>query len=265
MLKQIDSQYPTSNLDIIVKNTESPQSSRPESPTRTPDENDTNRWNKLLFFSARDDNVERIELALKNGADVNWPMESYVTTGNEYTAYYTWNGSPLHIATMYGHVECVRALIKHKANLHCFDNQGNMPVHAAAAFGETDCLKVLLDNGATVADTTKWGETLLHVTAVSGTIRCMEELISRGTDVKPLSKSGSMPIHEAVISGNTDCVRVLVEHGATVIDRNCMEETPLHVAMRSSCSGRKEECLHQLLALGSLVDEKDNDPKTNAA
>ena len=35
------------------------------------------------------------------------------------------------------------------------------------------------------------------------------------------------------------------------------EETPLHVAMRSSCPDRKEECLHQLLALGSLVDEKD--------
>ena len=40
------------------------------------------------------------------------------------------------------------------------------------------------------------------------------------------------------------------------------EETPLHVAMRSSCSGRKEECLHQLLALGSLVDEKDKDVGT---
>ena len=32
----------------------------------------------MLFFSARDDNIERIELALKNGADVNWPMESYL-------------------------------------------------------------------------------------------------------------------------------------------------------------------------------------------
>jgi hypothetical protein len=40
------------------------------------------------------------------------------------------------------------------------------------------------------------------------------------------------------------------------------EETPLHVAMRSSCSDRKEECLHQLLALGSLVDEKDKDVGT---
>ena len=36
----------------------------------------------MLFFSARDDNVERIELALKNGAYVNWPMESYITTEN---------------------------------------------------------------------------------------------------------------------------------------------------------------------------------------
>ena len=36
----------------------------------------------MLFFSARNDNVERIELALKNGADVNWPMESNVNPGN---------------------------------------------------------------------------------------------------------------------------------------------------------------------------------------
>jgi hypothetical protein len=36
----------------------------------------------MLFFSARDDNIERIELALKNGADVNWPLESYLTTEN---------------------------------------------------------------------------------------------------------------------------------------------------------------------------------------
>jgi hypothetical protein len=40
------------------------------------------------------------------------------------------------------------------------------------------------------------------------------------------------------------------------------EETPLHVAMRSGCSDRTEECLHQLLALGSLVDEKDKDVGT---
>jgi hypothetical protein len=32
--------------------------------------------------------------------------------------------------------------------------------------------------------------------------------------------------------------------------------------MRSGCSDRKEECLHQLLALGSLVDEKDKDVGT---
>ena len=36
----------------------------------------------MLFFSARDYNIERIELALKNGADVNWPLESYLTTEN---------------------------------------------------------------------------------------------------------------------------------------------------------------------------------------
>jgi hypothetical protein len=37
---------------------------------------------QMLFFSARDNNVERIDLALKNGADVNWPLESYLTTEN---------------------------------------------------------------------------------------------------------------------------------------------------------------------------------------
>jgi hypothetical protein len=37
---------------------------------------------QMLFFSARDDNIERIELALKNGADVNWPLDSYLTTEN---------------------------------------------------------------------------------------------------------------------------------------------------------------------------------------
>ena len=36
----------------------------------------------MLFFSARDDNIERIELALKNGADVNWPLESSLNTEN---------------------------------------------------------------------------------------------------------------------------------------------------------------------------------------
>jgi hypothetical protein len=36
----------------------------------------------MLFFSAADANVERIELALKNGADVNWPLESSLNTEN---------------------------------------------------------------------------------------------------------------------------------------------------------------------------------------
>lgn len=58
--------------------------------------------------------------------------------------------TPLHLAAMAGHMECVSILIQAGAKLYAKDGQGATPLHLAAENGHHDCVKLLLFAGADI-------------------------------------------------------------------------------------------------------------------
>lgn len=93
-------------------------------------------WASILLFSAASDgDAAKLKTLLdKDKYDVDWRGE--------------YGMSPVHIATLNNHPDCVRLLIKAGAKVNQYDNDGWTPLMAAAAFAEHKLVKMLLDAGA---------------------------------------------------------------------------------------------------------------------
>ena len=90
------------------------------------------RASVLLFEAASEGDVAKLQTLLeKDKYDVNWRGE--------------YGMSPVHVATLNNHAECVRLLIRAGAKVNQFDNDGWTPLMAAAAFAEHKMVKMLLD------------------------------------------------------------------------------------------------------------------------
>ena len=70
--------------------------------------------------------------------------------------------SPLHLASRYNQVECIKALLANKANVDIEDRFGFRPIHDAALYGFTECVQELLANGASTSGAR--GKQVEHVT-----------------------------------------------------------------------------------------------------
>ncbi|ODM99617.1 Transient receptor potential cation channel subfamily A member 1 [Orchesella cincta] len=74
--------------------------------------------------------------------------------------------TPLHIASMFGHVRVVQALMKKGALLHR-DHNGNTPAHLAAKNGHRETVKLILNVHSHLLDQTdKDGNTPIHIASM---------------------------------------------------------------------------------------------------
>lgn len=147
--------------------------------------------------AARQGKAEKITEALEQGADVNQRGQN----GN----------TPLHFATWEGHVECIRVLLAHGANVDAVNTDGpHTPLHFAATFGRTEIAGLLIEAGANVDARDKHQLTPLHFAAGKDHPEVAALLLEKGADPKAKSKKrGDTPLDTARRSGNERVARVL--------------------------------------------------------
>jgi ankyrin repeat protein len=57
----------------------------------------------------------------------------------------------MHVAATEGHEVIIKVLVEeYDANIHCLNEEGATPLHLAALFGHVECVRLLLNYGASI-------------------------------------------------------------------------------------------------------------------
>lgn len=208
--------------------------------------------------------------------------------------------TPLHLASVAGHVGVVRRLLgngddlisgpapieqprlvwqqscdgpllmsaasvqKLKSTVELRDNLGSCPLHLAAARGNADVVDLLLGHGANPCVTNGLNQTPLHTAATcldQGGSDAIALLIHAGADVTARDNAGRTPLHVAAYGGVQAAMPILVRDGADIEARGSINScTPLHEA----CARVHPESVKRLLDLGAderAVDINHRSPR----
>ena len=194
----------------------------------------------------------------------------------------------------YGHVDIVRTLVSHKANVNARTDSDDTPLTLAAIEGHDNVVHALLSDSQCLVDAKgQDGYTVLHYSCRDGHVDIVRTLVSHKANVNARTDSGDTPLtlaarHEhgkvvhALLSdsqclvdakgqdgytalqyfcryGHVDIVRILVSHKANVNARTDCDDTPLTLA---AIEGH-DNVVHALLSDSQcLVDAKGQDGST---
>ena len=127
---------------------------------------------KELFEAIRDNNIEKVNLLLDLGADIN----AIGGQNQETTA--------LKLAAFKGHTEIVRLLLDHGADINAIDEiLGNTALIVAARDGRTEIARLLVEYGADINAISEIGTTALMRATERGRTEIATILLERGADI----------------------------------------------------------------------------------
>jgi len=127
------------------------------------------------------------------------------------------------------------------------------PLHLATIEGHVDVVSALLENGADVHATNIVKCTALHLAARIGHLEVVTVLIEKGSDIHAKDSSGCTALHEAARKGHLDIMMALIENGADVFTKDKDSGTLLHYAAH----GNQLEVAVALIEMGIDAHVKD--------
>ena len=114
------------------------------------------------------------------------------------------HATPLHAASVKGHLDVASHLLKNGADFNSRDNLGRAPLHRVSQGGQLvmgesslEITRLLVNSGADVNATDNEGFTPLHAAARSGYCDIAELLLGSGASLDVLSKDQNTPLHSA--------------------------------------------------------------------
>ena len=124
--------------------------------------------------------------------------------------------TPLHIASLLGHIEFSRLLVGKKPTLAKeVDALGRTPLHLASAEGHTEIVQALLKANTDVCLAFDGDERIpLHLAAMRGRIEIMKELIIARPESIWVNLNGGSILHLCVRFNHLDALKFLVESAA---------------------------------------------------
>uniref|UniRef100_A0A8C4NRL0 Ankyrin repeat domain 52a n=1 Tax=Dicentrarchus labrax TaxID=13489 RepID=A0A8C4NRL0_DICLA len=154
--------------------------------------------------------------------------------------------TPLMLAVLGGHTDCVHFLLEKGALPDAKDKRGSTALHRGAVLGHDDCVTALLEHKASALCRDVQGSTPLHYAASRGHTEILASLVQATMATDPqdklLDNKQYTPLHWAAYKGHEDCLEVLLEF-KTFIHEEGNPFTPLHCALMNGHSGAAERLL----------------------
>ena len=184
--------------------------------------------------------------------------------------------TPLHVALLYGSIQCLRALLEAEAKTYV-TLEGSPPLHIACAMSgfekheafAVEAVKALLPHVENECTQDDYGRTALSVASQHGVLAVVQTLVNDFTPpneedtvevyVNLRDKTRNRPIHWAASYGRGDVVDFLLKSGADPSLRNDNRDNALHCAVR----GGDVKCVESLLkAQPALAKDKNVQQQT---
>lgn len=151
--------------------------------------------------------------------------------------------TPLFKAISFGHLDCVKALLKEEANMKIVLPGDVNVLHVAAQQGHTEVLKYLLEYDEDITnvlinsltDGQKKGFGPIHFAVTNNRIDCVELLLSMKADIRLRTTcsphKSSTPLHIAAVKNHVDIAKLILYFDRTTLHEvNSMGWFPLHSA-----------------------------------
>lgn len=142
------------------------------------------------------------------------------------------------VARVTGHLDIIRKLIAHGADISVRNSFDETLLHMAARKAQDGLVREFLVRGIEInAKSRGFQETALHIAAKEDHAPVVKQLCDLGANVEARSRFGWTPLLWAAASGWESVVEVLIEEGANVnakAGEGAYKTTPLKEARRSS-------------------------------
>lgn len=209
----------------------------------SPDSRGPKGFSVLSEFASRGD-LDGAEALIRHGAHIN--------QGSTYL--------PLASAARGNHVETMKLLISHGAQIEARDSQGHTALMYAVTGISMPVVELLLDHGAQTEARDSKGQTALMYTVVRFSLFAAELLLDRGAQIEAADYGGCTALLHAIVASisGISAVKLLVERGAHIEARDKQGKTPL-MAAAAACH---HEAVDFLLTKRAQVAAKDHYGKT---
>lgn len=173
-----------------------------DSSSAPPASTHANEQDESLFKSVFAGDLEKAELALNAGANVNAVNEHGLTA--------------LMAASLGGHNKIAELLVSKGADINAKTGDGNTALLMALGNSHPESAKLLISKGADVNVTSKVlaGFTPLILASMRGYVEIVELLIAKGADLKVKDYNGKTAFMWAKSQGHTKAAKLLKEAGA---------------------------------------------------
>jgi len=152
----------------------------------------------------------------------------------------------LHLAANEGDIEGVAAACAEGAALDALHPEfGSTPVIIAVLHNHTECVHFLLEEKAELEQSNKFGWTPLLAACSKGNLVSGGYLVARAADLNAQDKLGRTPLHNAVAAGCDELAKGLIEEKADVNARTKDGKTVLSIELGRP--RRKDKALENVL------------------
>ena len=173
----------------------------------------------------------------------------------------------LQYSCKYGHVDIVRTLVNHKANVNAKTDSGDTPLTLAAGRGRDNVVHALLSDCRCQVDAKgQYGYTALHCSCIFyGHVDIVRTLVKNKANVNARTDSGDTPLTLAVKNNLDNVVDFLLSDSQCVVDAKGQDGyTALHYSCRYGHVDRVRTLVNHKANVNARTDSGDT-PLTLAA